>query len=227
VIANRLLPAFLLAFSSLASAETLSAGKMAVGESVHKKLFAADISFRTAGDEFKRLGVTGADQDAAVYYLKNTYFWKPLFKDAPSDAKGLLDWNFAANVADDHYQHWFHEKVESKGRRDDPNAVAREEKIEGLESAREYNDGVARRRSQQLYNGMITIVIVILLACSPFAYFFPSFVAWRRKKANFRAIFALNCLAGWTFVGWVVAMVWALTNDAVAPTREYAKGVNS
>lgn len=224
MILKRILPLLVLVSASLVSAETLSSEKMAVGESVHKKLFAADISFRTAGDEFKRLGVTGVDQDAAVYYLKNTYFWKPLFKDAPSDSKGLLDWNFAANVTDDHYQHWFHQKVESKGRRGDPNAVAREERIEGLQSARDYNDAVARNRRQQLYNGMISIVIVILLAFSPFAYFFPSFIAWRRKKANFRAIFALNCLAGWTFVGWVVAMVWALTNDAVAPPREYAKG---
>jgi Superinfection immunity protein len=29
------------------------------------------------------------------------------------------------------------------------------------------------------------------------------------------AIFALNLLLGWTFLGWVAALVWALTNSSV------------
>lgn len=44
-------------------------------------------------------------------------------------------------------------------------------------------------------------------------YFFPAWVARDRRKANLGAIFALNLLTGWTFIGWVVALVWALTND--------------
>lgn len=42
-------------------------------------------------------------------------------------------------------------------------------------------------------------------------YFLPSWIAHSRNKANIGAIFALNFLAGWTFIGWVVALVWALT----------------
>jgi hypothetical protein len=42
-------------------------------------------------------------------------------------------------------------------------------------------------------------------------YFIPSLVAM--KKRNFAAILLLNIFLGWTFVGWVVALVWAATKD--------------
>ncbi len=44
-------------------------------------------------------------------------------------------------------------------------------------------------------------------------YFFPAIVAVARRKRNWGAIFALNLLAGWTFIGWVAALVWALACD--------------
>jgi hypothetical protein len=42
-------------------------------------------------------------------------------------------------------------------------------------------------------------------------YFVPSAVAW--NKRNFAAVCALNFFLGWTLIGWVVALAWALTND--------------
>lgn len=63
---------------------------------------------------------------------------------------------------------------------------------------------------------------VFLLCLFPFfvlvafhLYFLPSFVAQGRGKANAKAIFALNLFTGWTFIGWVVALTWALTVDMV------------
>jgi hypothetical protein len=52
----------------------------------------------------------------------------------------------------------------------------------------------------------ITLTIVVLLI-----YFPPSLAA--RKKQNANAIFMLNLLLGWTLLGWVAALVWALTNE--------------
>lgn len=43
-------------------------------------------------------------------------------------------------------------------------------------------------------------------------YFVPSLVAVSRKHHNEGAIFLLNLLLGWTFIGWVVALVWAATS---------------
>jgi Superinfection immunity protein len=44
-------------------------------------------------------------------------------------------------------------------------------------------------------------------------YFTPSISAALRGKKNAFAIFMLNFLLGWTFIGWVIAMVWACTKD--------------
>ena len=45
------------------------------------------------------------------------------------------------------------------------------------------------------------------------AYFVPTTVALIRQKQNTLAIFLLNLFLGWSFVGWVVAIVWAASVD--------------
>ena len=45
-----------------------------------------------------------------------------------------------------------------------------------------------------------------------FGYFLPALVALMRKHRQTTAIMALNLLLGWTFIGWVAALIWALTN---------------
>lgn len=52
---------------------------------------------------------------------------------------------------------------------------------------------------------------LVLLGLIVAAYFFPALIAWRRGHPNTLAIFLLNLLAGWTFIGWVGALVWAAT----------------
>lgn len=47
----------------------------------------------------------------------------------------------------------------------------------------------------------------------PFIYFLPTLVAASKKKPNTGAIFTLNLLLGWTFIGWVISLVWAMTTD--------------
>ena len=44
-------------------------------------------------------------------------------------------------------------------------------------------------------------------------YFLPTILAMSRRKGNTPAIFILNLLLGWTFIGWVVALVWSLTAE--------------
>jgi hypothetical protein len=45
-------------------------------------------------------------------------------------------------------------------------------------------------------------------------YFLPAIAAFRSKHHNAEAIACLNLLLGWTFVGWVIALVWALMKPA-------------
>jgi hypothetical protein len=58
--------------------------------------------------------------------------------------------------------------------------------------------------------------LVLILLCG-FFYFLPTFVG--QSKRNAGAIFVLNLLLGWTVIGWVLALVWAMTVDA-SPAAE-------
>jgi hypothetical protein len=62
----------------------------------------------------------------------------------------------------------------------------------------------------------------VLLGLCLAAYFIPSIVAMIRSHRQGAAIFLLNLLLGWTLVGWVVALVWAVAREAVAPTVKMA-----
>jgi hypothetical protein len=44
-------------------------------------------------------------------------------------------------------------------------------------------------------------------------YFLPSAIAVARKHRNGSAVFMLNLLAGWTVIGWVICLVWAVIRD--------------
>jgi hypothetical protein len=41
-------------------------------------------------------------------------------------------------------------------------------------------------------------------------YFLPTIIAFARRHRNTLAIFLVNCFLGWTFIGWVIALVWAV-----------------
>lgn len=42
-------------------------------------------------------------------------------------------------------------------------------------------------------------------------YFLPVIIG--RNKKNSKAIFVLNLFLGWTFIGWIIALIWATTKD--------------
>ena len=50
-------------------------------------------------------------------------------------------------------------------------------------------------------------------------YFLPSVVALARSKRDITAIVLLNFFLGWTMIGWVVALVWAVKTDVPAVVR--------
>lgn len=60
---------------------------------------------------------------------------------------------------------------------------------------------------------MAFIESVLVLA----AYFAPSIVALLRHAANKWRVVAVNTLLGWTFIGWVVALVMALPGHGQQP----------
>lgn len=61
---------------------------------------------------------------------------------------------------------------------------------------------------------MIRVALAIVALA---LYCVPSFIAVNKNKRNKNAIVALNLLLGWTFVGWVVALVWSLMHEESRP----------
>lgn len=56
--------------------------------------------------------------------------------------------------------------------------------------------------------GIVEIVVAVSL------YMLPAIIAGARNHKNASAIAVLNIFTGWTFIGWVIALVWAFTNVA-------------
>jgi len=52
-------------------------------------------------------------------------------------------------------------------------------------------------------------------------YFLPSIVAVARNKRDVLPILLLNFLLGWTLIGWIVALIWALKTDVVVVYPAY------
>ena len=59
---------------------------------------------------------------------------------------------------------------------------------------------------------LVRLALAIIVAGAIFGlYFLPSFMAKSRKHHQSDAIFLTNLFLGWTFLGWVVALIWSAT----------------
>jgi Superinfection immunity protein len=76
----------------------------------------------------------------------------------------------------------------------------------------------SRPAADRTLNNMVvgSLELGLIFAGILFVYFFPSFVGGRKKNAG--AIFVLNFFCGWSFIGWIIALVWACTSEP--PTRD-------
>ena len=52
---------------------------------------------------------------------------------------------------------------------------------------------------------------VILFLLGVFCYFIPTILAIHKK--SILGVFLLNLLLGWTFIGWCVALLWAVLDQ--------------
>lgn len=69
------------------------------------------------------------------------------------------------------------------------------------------------------------LILLVVFAGGILLYFLPLFVAGNRSVVHFPGIAILNLLLGWTLLGWVVALVWAVSSplDAVGLNRAKAR----
>lgn len=55
------------------------------------------------------------------------------------------------------------------------------------------------------------LVFLIVLAILGALYLIPSIIAVKRSHHNRAPIMIVNILLGWSFIGWVVALAWSLS----------------
>lgn len=61
--------------------------------------------------------------------------------------------------------------------------------------------------------GVAMIFAVIIIIISIPIYFLPSILAYRKQHINKIAILILNIFLGWTLIGWVGSLVWAVSTN--------------
>jgi len=113
-------------------------------------------------------------------------------------------------------------KAEEERRQRAIAAAEAEEQREQAEEARRREEAQQRSAAQKAEkqradekHTKVTVAgsfLVIAVILGIFIYFLPSIIG--RHKTNAFAILVLNLFLGWTFLGWVVALVWACTEDS-------------
>ncbi len=58
--------------------------------------------------------------------------------------------------------------------------------------------------------GWVMIFTIVFGFC---IYLLPTIIANHRKHTNQGAIFVLNLFLGWTFLGWIIALIWSFTSS--------------
>ena len=56
-------------------------------------------------------------------------------------------------------------------------------------------------------NGMFWFFVMV------FIYFIPSIVACCKKHTKENSIIVINLFLGWTFLGWVIALAWSVSES--------------
>jgi Superinfection immunity protein/zinc-ribbon domain len=46
-------------------------------------------------------------------------------------------------------------------------------------------------------------------------YFLPTIIGSTRQKTNLMGIFLVNVFLGWSVIGWIIALVWAVSTERI------------
>jgi hypothetical protein len=66
------------------------------------------------------------------------------------------------------------------------------------------------------------LLIAIILA----AYFMPWLIGLNRGVNSVIVLFLVNLLLGWTIIGWIVCMIWAVSGQTRAQDEYYRRMVS-
>lgn len=66
------------------------------------------------------------------------------------------------------------------------------------------------------YIGPLQILLFLVAILGINIYFIPAYVGWWRKKKARWVIFLVNLFLGWTVIGWIGSLVWAVIPDSIS-----------
>lgn len=73
--------------------------------------------------------------------------------------------------------------------------------------------------------GFVIVVLALLVGVG--LYFLPSIIASKRNHSNAASILVLNLFLGWTFLGWVAALIWAFSDNTLIREPATDRGYSS
>jgi Superinfection immunity protein len=65
-------------------------------------------------------------------------------------------------------------------------------------------------------NGAVVVFLIM--------YFLPTIVAVCRRAKGDCGVLVINVFLGWTFIGWVVALAWAVSSDKRQKVKSFRLG---
>ncbi|EIW8657862.1 superinfection immunity protein [Klebsiella pneumoniae] len=74
---------------------------------------------------------------------------------------------------------------------------------------------------------LMSVWNIIVLIFAIIIYVLPGVIASSREHKNSTAIWVLNIVLGWSFLGWIAALVWSFTSPGVVKIEPQAFGVES
>jgi hypothetical protein len=60
--------------------------------------------------------------------------------------------------------------------------------------------------------GALAVLFLIVFGLGFLVWLLPGFIATARKHHNATPIWLVTIFCGWTFIGWMIAFIWAFTN---------------
>ena len=66
---------------------------------------------------------------------------------------------------------------------------------------------------------MMGVLMLIGIVAGLAVYFVPTIFAFKKQRINKGAIFCVNLFLGWSLIGWVAALVWAVKEPDNGPIQ--------
>ena len=82
--------------------------------------------------------------------------------------------------------------------------------------------------------GILSLAFWILIFILGTLYFIPTIIAKACNKKNSDGVFIVNFTLGWTIIGWIIALMWAIsapqnknTSHSIVIKETYEKHIDS